>query len=99
VRRSVAGANDARREEPAGYDLEFHVLDRHGGVLFPEQVKLEAAAAGARIDLEWKDDLEVNAELEASLFQVRPGGGVRVVDLARGQPIPRPELPLQPSRE
>src|SRR5919206_534228 len=51
--------------------------------------ELVAAEAGARVDLEWRDDLEVNPALDRSLFELSPPRGVRVVDLAAGQPIPR----------
>jgi Domain of unknown function (DUF4292) len=93
-RREVAAGGEAR-EVPAAYDLEFHVFDRRGGVPFASQVRLDAAVAGARVDLEWRDDLEVNPALDRSLFELSPPRGVRVVDLAAGQPIPRYELPLE----
>jgi outer membrane biogenesis lipoprotein LolB len=98
VRRTVTGAGGERREIAPAYDLEFHVFERTGGLLFPTHVRLDAPAAGSRVDLEWRDDLEVNPTLERSLFHLEPPRGARVVDLARGQPIPPVDLPIEPPR-
>ena len=85
-------------EIASAYDLEFHVFERLGGLRFPTQVRLDAAAARSRVGLDWRDDLEVNAALDSSLFQVSPPRGVRIVDLAHGEPIPPVDLPGQPPR-
>jgi hypothetical protein len=98
VRRTAVGAGGAVQEVASAYDLEFHAFEPVAGILFPMQVRLDAAAARSRVDLDWKEDLQVNGALERSLFQAAPPRGVRVVDLGRGEPIPRGELPVEPPR-
>ncbi|GEJ55859.1 DUF4292 domain-containing protein [Anaeromyxobacter diazotrophicus] len=77
-----AGPPGARPEDlNPGYDLEFRAFADRGGARFPREVKLDAPASGARLQLSWHDDVEVNGALERELFQLAPPPGVRVEEL------------------
>jgi hypothetical protein len=73
----------------------FSLFRHPGGRRFPTDVDLRGG--GAEVSLHWKDDLEVNRPLEASLFLIEPPRGVRVVDLAAGAGAPPLDLPIHPS--
>jgi hypothetical protein len=87
--------------EPAAqavfYDLDFGSFRSVAGVRFPGRIRLDAASAGARVELEWRQDLEVNGRLERELFALAPPRGAKVVDLPPGAPMPDVELPLVPA--
>ncbi len=93
-------ASQVRRAAPAGglpdYDLEFDAFRRRGGARFPTVARLEAAAAGVRLELRWKEDLQVDGPSDPALFHLDPPRGARVVDLAPGSPAPPVELPARP---
>jgi len=86
-RRTEAG------EEPADYDLAFRAFRREAGVRFPGKLALDALGAGARLTLEWRDDLRVNGPPEAARFDLEPPAGARTVDLDPGDGPPPLELP------
>lgn len=91
VRRPSAAAG-------ASYDLELDDFRRRGGVRFPTTARLAAPAAGVRLELRWKEDLEVNGPADPALFRLEPPRGARVVELAPGAPAPPLELPTRPDR-
>jgi hypothetical protein len=93
VRRAVPGDGDARSETAPAYDLQFEDFLRRGGVRFPTRLELDAPAGRAHVKLAWRDDLEVNAPLEPSLFRLAPPKGARIVDLEPSAVVPRPALP------
>jgi hypothetical protein len=70
----------AHRGKP--WKVAFSAFRRTAGQRFPGDVELRGG--GAEVSLLWKDDLEVNLPPEASLFELAPPRGARVVDL----PIP-----------
>ena len=78
------------------YDLELDAFRRRGGARFPTVARLAAPAARVRLELRWKEDLEVNGPADAALFRLDPPRGARVVDLAPGAAVPRVELPARP---
>jgi hypothetical protein len=75
------------------YDLEFDAFHRRAGVRFPAVLKLDAPAGRSRIQLTWREDLQINGAAEPALFRLLTPKGARVVDLARGAPVPSLELP------
>jgi hypothetical protein len=90
-----------RRPAPApgagpDHDLEFEAFRRRGGARFPTVARLAVPAAGVRLELRWKEDLEVNGPADPALFRLDPPRGARVVDLAPGAAVPRVELPARP---
>jgi hypothetical protein len=93
-------ASRVRRASPAAglpdYDLEFDAFRRRGGARFPTVARLEAAAAAVRLELRWKEDLQVNGPADPALFRLDPPRGARVVDLAPGSAAPPVELPVRP---
>jgi hypothetical protein len=95
--RRVVTEGGGRREIAPAYDLEFQFFRRRSGVRFPTFVRLDAPSANSVIELTWRNDLEVDATLDAALFRLAPPRGVRVVDLAPGQPAPPVELPIEPA--
>ena len=90
VRRATREAGGAVSEVAPAYDLEFEDFSTRSGVRFPSQVKLDAPAGKSRIQLAWRD-VQVNPQLDPALFRFEPPRGARIVDLARGAPLP-PEL-------
>jgi hypothetical protein len=80
----------------ADHDLEFDTFRRRGGIRFPTAARLAAPAAGVRLELRWKEDLEVNGPPDPALFRLEPPRGARVVDLAPGSSAPPVELPARP---
>lgn len=78
------------------YDLELDAFRRRGGVRFPTAARLEAREARVRLELRWKEDLEVNGPSDPSLFRLDPPRGARVVDLEPGSAPPRVGLPARP---
>jgi hypothetical protein len=100
VRRATAGEGGRPVESAPAYDLDFGLFERVGGVRFPTRLALDARAARSRVSVRWKEDVEVNAALDAALFRLVPPLGVRVVELDRGAPVPTPvEIPMQRPRE
>lgn len=81
------GAPGGGPERP-GYDLEFKDFQDMGQYRFPGATRLDAPAGKARIVLDWREDLEVNTSVEPAAFRLDPPRGARVVDLARGAPLP-----------
>jgi len=79
-----------------GWDLEFDAFRRRGGARFPTVARLAAPAAGVRLELRWKEDLEVNGPADPSLFRLDPPRGARVVELAPGAAVPPVDLPARP---
>jgi hypothetical protein len=92
--RRAAGAGQPS-ENPA-YDLTLSDFHRKSGVRFPNRTRLDAPGAKSRVDLTWREDLEVGSGLDAALFRLEPPRGARVVELAHGEPVPAPSLPIQP---
>lgn len=92
VRRLAAAPGGGGAE----YDLELDGFRRRGGVRFPTAARLAAPAAGVRLELRWKEDLEVNGAPDPALFRLEPPRGARVVDLAPGSSVPPVELPTRP---
>ncbi len=84
--------------ERAGYDLDFSLFRHHAGLRVPGEIRLDASRGDARVDLTWRDDLVVNGPAAEGLFALVPPPGARVVELAPGAELPRPELPIRPSR-
>lgn len=76
------------------YDLDFSSFRSQGKVRFPNALRLDAASAQARVGLEWRQDLEVNGEVERGLFAIGPPRGAKVVDLPPGAAMPEIELPF-----
>jgi hypothetical protein len=97
-RAGVDRAGEAEELAPA-YDLEFGGFRDRGGVRFPFALHLDAPSGRSHVDLAWRDDLEVNPQLDPALFRLETPRGVRVVDLAGGAPIPAAGGPLEPPRE
>ncbi len=87
VRRALPARAAAASEASPAYDLEFDGFDLRSGVRFPSEVKLDAPSGKSRIQLAWRD-VEVNPDLDPALFRFEPPRGARVVDLARGAPVP-----------
>ena len=77
----------AHRGKP--WKVAFSAFRRTAGQRFPGDVELRGG--GAEVSLLWKGDLEVNLPPEASLFQLDPPRGARVVDLP-----PRPAPAFKP---
>jgi hypothetical protein len=91
-----AGPSSASVSDLApAYDLEFESFQRRGSVRFPGEVRLDAPAGKARVRLAWRDDLEIDGRLDPALFRLEPPKGARVVDLARGAPVPAYDLPAR----
>jgi outer membrane biogenesis lipoprotein LolB len=91
--RRTTGEGAAASEAAPAYDLEFDDFRRRGGVRFPTRLELDAPAGRAHIRLSWRDDVELNAPLEPSLFRLRPPKGARVVDLEGDAAAPRSRAP------
>jgi hypothetical protein len=88
VRRASPAPFDAVSEVAPAYDLEFDGFRLRAGVRFPSEVKLDAPSGKSRIQLAWRDDVQVNGEVDPALFRFEPPKGARIVDLARGAPVP-----------
>ncbi len=93
VRRAEPEGGRNSGEVAPGYDLEFDAFLRRAGVRFPTELRLDAPVGKSRIELTWRQDLEVNGNVEPALFQLSPPKGARVVDLARGAPVPSLDVP------
>jgi hypothetical protein len=76
------------------YDLDFSSFRSRGQARFPNSLRLDAASAQARVGLEWRQDLEVNGDVERRLFAIEPPRGAKVVELAPGAAMPDVELPF-----
>jgi hypothetical protein len=74
------------------WKVAFSSFRHAGGQRFPEDVELRGG--GAKVSLLWRDDVEVNAPPEESLFRLAPPRGARVVDLASGARPPPLDLPV-----
>jgi hypothetical protein len=61
------------------WKVAFSAFRREAGQRFPGDVELRGG--GAEVSLLWKDDIEVNPPPEASLFQLDPPRGAKIVDL------------------
>jgi hypothetical protein len=97
VRRRV-GEGGAARDVPEGYDLAFGAFRRRDGVSFPGEARL-GAAAKAKVELTWRDDVEVNGDPTPALFRLEPPRGARVVELPAGASPPDLPFPADPPRE
>src|SRR6266536_807433 len=95
LRRALHGPGAPGQDAPA-YDLEFGIFRHRAGVRFPTELQLDAPAGQARVQLTWRNDLEVNGRLDAGLFRLAPPKGARVVELARGAAVPATDLPIEP---
>jgi outer membrane lipoprotein-sorting protein len=74
-----------------GYALRFeHFRSRPGGRL-PNDLVLHSADPSVKLELHWTD-VEVNADLEESMFRIDPPRGARVVDLDAGGPDEPPDV-------
>jgi len=91
-------ARGAEAGAPPSYELGFARFIRRAGAPFPRAVTLEDRAAAARVELLWREDVEVGEGLDEGLFRLEPPRGARVVDLAPGEGI-RGEPLLEPPRE
>lgn len=98
-------ASQLRRSGPApggetaghpDYDLEFEVFRHRGGARFPTEATLRAPSAGVRLELSWKQDLQVNGPTDPASFRLDPPRGARVIELSPGSAVPPVELPLEP---
>lgn len=87
VRRALPARGAPASEASPAYDLEFDGFGLRSGARFPSEVKLDAPSGKSRIQLAWRD-VEVNPDLDPALFRFEPPRGARVVDLARGAPVP-----------
>ncbi|HUK65500.1 MAG TPA: DUF4292 domain-containing protein [Anaeromyxobacteraceae bacterium] len=81
--------------ETADYHLEFGRFLRRSGVRFPGLTVLEAKSVGSKVELLWREDLEVGAPLDPALFRLEPPRGARIVDLAQGEELPAGEMPSE----
>ena len=93
VRQLPPLADVAAAKTAPAYDLEFGGFRRRGAVRFPRNLELSAPAARLRVELAWKEDLELNGAIEPSLFRLAPPRGARVIDLEPGATVPQVELP------
>jgi hypothetical protein len=93
VRRAAPADQVSVSDVAPAYDLEFEGFRQRAGVRFPSQVRLDAPSGKSRIQLAWRDDVQVNAELDPALFRLEPPRGARIVDLARGETVPSPPDP------
>jgi hypothetical protein len=93
VSSRLRAAGDATGPSPH-YDLSFEQLTRLGGVLFPLDVRLDAPRAGARVQVGWQEDVEVNGEPRPELFRLQAPAGAQVVELPPGGAIPEVDIPL-----
>ncbi len=93
IRRATPEGSGRADEVAPAYDLEFDAFHRRAGVRFPAGLKLDAPAGRSRIQLTWREDLQINGAAEPALFRLVTPRGARVVDLARGAPVPSLELP------
>lgn len=81
-----AAVHASSASDPAGralagsYRLAFDRFEERAGRPFPGELRIEAADAGVRVRLTWKE-IEPNAVLPAGGFDLAPPTGVRVVDL------------------
>lgn len=98
VRRAAAAGTATAREAAPAYDLQFEGFHVRSGALFPDQVQLDAPSARSAVRLAWRE-LDVNGAPDPALFRLEPPRGARVVELARGQPAPATDLPLERPRE
>jgi hypothetical protein len=96
VRRAGSAGGSELSEVAPAYDLEFDGFRQLAGVRFPSQVQLDAPAGKSRIRLAWRDDVQVNGPVDPALFHFEPPKGARVVELARGAPIPAAPAPGSP---
>jgi hypothetical protein len=88
--RVVAGAAVSRasvRHLRGGYEVEWRDRLPVDGAIGPGDLKLSSDQPPVRIELSWSE-AEANAPLEASLFELRPPAGARVVDLDASGPAP-----------
>ncbi len=95
----AAAVETSRLRRPApgpDLDLAFEAFRRRGGTRFPTVARLAVPAARVRLELRWKEDLEVNGPADPALFRLDPPRGARVVDLAPGAAVPRVDLPARP---
>ncbi len=76
------------RTGPGAYALRFEQFRSRPGGRLPTDLTLRSDSPRVKLELHWTD-VEVNAEVEASLFRIEPPRGVRVVDLvAEGSETP-----------
>lgn len=75
-------------DETPAYDLTFDRFEDRAGARFPTEVRLDAPAGRAVVELRWRPDLEVQGDLDAGLFRMEPPRGARVIELERGQTVP-----------
>ena len=99
VRLSETAPDGTHRETAPAYDLDFDSFRDRSGLRIPDEVHLDAPSGRAHVDLFWRNDLEVNGPLEASLFRIETPRGVRVVELGAGDTIPPFELPPSSPRD
>jgi outer membrane biogenesis lipoprotein LolB len=96
LRRVTPGDGGRGVESAPAYDLDFGLFERVAGLRFPTRLVLDAPAARSRVALHWREDLEVNATLDAGLFQLATPKGVREIALDRGAPVPAPvDIPMR----
>jgi hypothetical protein len=76
--RKVAGGAG-----PGSYEVEFLAHRERGGAWFPGRVALRSAPAHVDVELSWTD-VEVNAALDAHLFEPLAPKGARIVEVGEG---------------
>jgi hypothetical protein len=73
-----------------GYALRFESFRSHAGGRLPNGLVLRSEDPAVKLELYWTD-VEVNADLEESLFRIEAPRGARVVDLDAGGPDEPPD--------
>lgn len=92
LRRAAPEGTRPEDANPA-YDLEFGQFAERGGIPFPGEVRLDAPASGSRLQLNWREGVEVNGALDRALFHLEPPPGVRVEEVGAGPAGPPPARP------
>lgn len=83
---------------PRPVDLVFSLFRHHAGTRVPTAVVLDSPGTNVHVEVSWKDDLDVNGEMDPALFKLDPPRGARIVELGERSELPRLELPLQPEK-
>jgi hypothetical protein len=71
--------------EEASYALAFGQFRERAGTRFPGELTLEADGGRPKIEVRWRDDLEVSPPVDRALFALEPPRGARTVDLQDGE--------------
>jgi len=78
VRRAAPGGG---RDDAVAYDLAFDRFRERLEARFPLDVRLDAPAGGSRVELTWREEVDVNGPVDPKLFEMVPPRNARVVEV------------------